>query len=530
MYSLRTVMKSTQHTIATFVSSALALGCWVYTLFRAMRLAITHDEALSYLIFAYRPLAELLKPEIIGMSANNHLLNTLLAHFSVEQLGATELAMRIPALCGAACYFLACVLIAHGLFRGFAAVCACVLLLANPYVLDFMPLARGYSLALGLSMLGFWLLLRRINYTKNSGKGVRSGLWFSFMSAVLFGLAPFANLAYLNLFLAACCCLLGIEFAHSIRTVPENAPDRSRLISRHLLRTTALFVPSAAALLLVYWRPVALLQQNKQFFFGGKQGFVRDTMTSLFHNWLYAPWFDSVNLVPVAWGALLLLSLAGPASLLLAARRGKLKAYFNTMLPWSWLLFALPVLESLTQHLLLGTRFLLDRTALYFLPVTLLLLLCGLQTLSETETLTNSPGIRRRGNVVLAACAVLALCHTLLVSTPGATREWRYNACATTQLEQVADIAFKALRSGKLKAPVQVGTDYLLEPSTIFFINKYQVKWLEWQTADTPAAKFPFYLGFTKKAQPFLQAGYTEFGGCAAAGSTIFLRADLSGR
>ncbi len=527
MYISRTVMKSAKNTITIFASSALALGCWVYTLFRAMRLAITHDEALSYLIFSYRPLEELLKPEIIGMSANNHLLNTLLTHCCVDQFGATEIAMRIPTLCGAACYFLACVLIAHGLFRGVAAVCACVLLLANPYVLDFMPLARGYSLALGLSMLGVWLLLQRIKRNENN---VRPGLTLSFLSALLFGLAPFANLAYLNLFLAACCCLLGIEYLYGIRTIPMGMPGRRSAISKHLLRTVALFVPSAAALLLVYWRPVALLRHNKQFFFGGEQGFVRDTMTSLLHNWLYAPWFDSVNLVPVAWIALPLLGLAGPVSLVLAWRRKRIEAYCSSLLPWSWLLLVIPALESQTQHLLLGTRFLLDRTALFFIPVALLLLLGGLQALGETDIFTSSARIRRTGKMLLACCAGIALCHTLLVSTPEATREWRYNACATRQLEKLADIAFKALRSGQLQPPVLVGTDYLLEPSTLFFINKYQLGWMEWRTADTPEEHFPLYLGFTKNAQAFLQAGYTEYGACDLAGSTIFLRTDLSGR
>ena len=511
-------MKSAHRNIAPYLSFLLALSAWVYAVYCARTLSITHDEALTYPIFASRPFLDLFKPEVIGMNANNHLLNTVLAAISVRFLGLSELAMRIPALIGAACYIFAAILIAHGLFRGLAATGAAIFLLANPYVLDFLPLARGYSLALGLSMLGIWLLLLRVRRIE------RPGLRLVFCSAALFGLAPFANLAYLNLCLAGWCCLLGVEWRHAL-SLRYSGTSRNRGDSiRHLLRTACVCLPSAALLLLVYWRPVALLRKNNQFFIGGTSGFVPDTMNSLLHNWLYAPAFDKLNLLPLAWVLMLLLCLSGPATLLLARRQGKLKKYFVEFLPWAWLLCVVPILESVTQRFLLGTHYLLDRTALFYMPLFTILALSLLSSFNAPGLLAPTTGKQRWSSRLLACCAGIALCHTLLVSTPGATREWRYSACVTSQMKYLAGMAYEAISRGMLEPPVTMGTDYKFGPSVIFFINQYRLDWLRWHLTSSPENNFPLYLEFTRNAQPFLQAGFNECCPCETSGSAIYYR------
>ena len=512
-------MKSAHRNIAPYLSFLLALSAWVYAVYCARTLSITHDEALTYPIFASRPFLDLFKPEVIGMNANNHLLNTVLAAISVRFLGLSELAMRIPALIGAACYIFAAILIAHGLFRGLAATGAAIFLLANPYVLDFLPLARGYSPGSGAEHAGH--LAAAAPRTKNRASGPAARILFrrAFRSGALCepGLPePVPGRLVL---------LLGVEWRHAL-SLRYSGTSRNRGDSiRHLLRTACVCLPSAALLLLVYWRPVALLRKNNQFFIGGTSGFVPGH-----HEQPAAttgstrPAFDKLNLLPLAWVLMLLLCLSGPATLLLARRQGKLKKYFVEFLPWAWLLCVVPILESVTQRFLLGTHYLLDRTALFYMPLFTILALSLLSSFNAPGLLAPTTGKQRWSSRLLACCAGIALCHTLLVSTPGATREWRYSACVTSQMKYLAGMAYEAISRGMLEPPVTMGTDYKFGPSVIFFINQYRLDWLRWHLTSSPENNFPLYLEFTRNAQPFLQAGFNECCPCETSGSAIYYR------
>ncbi len=115
---------------------------------RAAVQSMTIDEADTYLAFVAPPFATQW-----SAAANNQLLNSLLMRLFTGIFGAGHLALRAPALIGAAIYIAAayriCALLTPdavlqwGTFVG---------LVYNPFVMDYLVAARGYSLA-----LGFWL-------------------------------------------------------------------------------------------------------------------------------------------------------------------------------------------------------------------------------------------------------------------------------------------------------------------------------------------------------------------------------------
>ena len=124
---------------------AAACACvFAWLLARAAIQSITIDEADSYLAFVGRSY-----PSHWEAAANNHVLNSLLMRLSTALFGVSQFTVRLPALLGAAVYIVSALhlvrrLAPHRLLR--AAILACLLL--NPFVMDHLVAARGYSLAL----------------------------------------------------------------------------------------------------------------------------------------------------------------------------------------------------------------------------------------------------------------------------------------------------------------------------------------------------------------------------------------------
>jgi hypothetical protein len=125
-----------------------AACAFAWVLARACIQSITIDEADTYLAFVGRN-----SPSQWEAAANNHVLNSLLMRLSTALFGLSHLSMRLPALAGAAIY------IASALALVLTVACAPTLrwalltcLVANPFIMDHLVAARGYSLALGFLM------------------------------------------------------------------------------------------------------------------------------------------------------------------------------------------------------------------------------------------------------------------------------------------------------------------------------------------------------------------------------------------
>jgi hypothetical protein len=122
---------------------ATAAFALIWSVFRALRQAITLDEADTYLWFASR------EPSFIWYPfPNNHLFNSLLMWLSTHAFGVSPLTVRLPALLGAALYIWVAYFICRAITGRFALQLATLIALVyNPFVLDFFAAARGYSLA-----------------------------------------------------------------------------------------------------------------------------------------------------------------------------------------------------------------------------------------------------------------------------------------------------------------------------------------------------------------------------------------------
>lgn len=128
--------------------NATALLALFWVIVRAAVQSITIDEADTYLFFVARP-----SPTHWETAANNHVLNSLLMRLFTSMFGTYHLTVRLPALLGAAIYISAALwlvkLIAREVLLEWPLL---VCLVMNPFVMDHLVAARGYSLALGFFM------------------------------------------------------------------------------------------------------------------------------------------------------------------------------------------------------------------------------------------------------------------------------------------------------------------------------------------------------------------------------------------
>lgn len=120
----------------------LAISVFALTVYRAYLQSITMDEADSYFLWA----KSFANVEVFH--SNNHILNSLLMWISTRVFGVSHLSVRAPALLGAALFICVSYVLCRRLTQNFFLQIALFLCLTcNPIILDFLVVARGYSLA-----------------------------------------------------------------------------------------------------------------------------------------------------------------------------------------------------------------------------------------------------------------------------------------------------------------------------------------------------------------------------------------------
>jgi hypothetical protein len=113
----------------------------VWSVVRACLQSITLDESDTYFWFVANS-------EIFYPFPNNHVLNSLLMWITTHAFGLSSLTARMPALLGAIVYIVACYFLCQKITDRFSLQFPLfICLVFNPFILDFMVAARGYSLA-----------------------------------------------------------------------------------------------------------------------------------------------------------------------------------------------------------------------------------------------------------------------------------------------------------------------------------------------------------------------------------------------
>ena len=130
---------------------------------------MTPDESGSVVDFVLPP-----GPVYWQGEANNHLLNTLLMRVSINVLGLSPFAIRLPAVLAGITYCAFAAALSLTLFKeNWRRMLLYILLVFNPFLLDYLSAGRGYAFGLAGQLGIIWMLaltLSGTNYDEEKGE------------------------------------------------------------------------------------------------------------------------------------------------------------------------------------------------------------------------------------------------------------------------------------------------------------------------------------------------------------------------
>ena len=447
---------------------------FLYTLVRAWTVSISHDEALTYLHHVRGSWLEILR--FSGpFPSNNHLLNTLLIKGLVRLFGLSELVMRLPALLGHGLYLVGMYKIARlvGTPRMLLGILGLVTL--QPYMLDLFSCARGYALGLGCMSLGVYYFLSLVNgpSATTNPRSIALACWF-------LALATLANLSFLHLYLAMALFFILLECVRW---------RKGRFMTSLKILGPSVF-SSSLCLLGIYTIPIRTLIERRELYYGGEHGFWGSTVSSLIEVSLYG--LGPANLlVPILESLILVVWIF--ACLYLARQwiRNRTFESKERSLFFLMSLITLCVFVMEAQWYLLGTKFVIGRTAIYFSPLffLFLVLLWSVGRSSRHERL------KRWIDVAVVVVLLVVSAHFLRSMNVRYFHEWRYDASTKAAMQEI-----KRRHTGQsLEANEKsIGLHWLFEPSVNYYRVRYDLPFLQQAHRGGPFDRFDYYYLFDR--------------------------------
>jgi hypothetical protein len=433
-----------------------------YIVFRAFSLDITYDEAWSIDIYIPLEYAELWNYDY--PNANNHLLNSLLIKYFFSYGNESDFIARLPNVLAGIMYVFFAYKIAQEFFVQHK-LFLFVLLLFNPFLLDFFSLARGYGLSLAFLLGACFFLLK---YAKSAK------MIFAFMALACAGLSVMSSFTMIYIFAAVLFLVFWIAF-----------------FSKLNWKNWALLSIGAAIIVKKLYDyvhiPFEKLMESNSLWYGGVDGFYSDTLVSL--TTAIMGGHEAGQHVLVILNVLILLLVAVIV----------LRFFAEKMSDWNWksptiilvALLLIPIAESMFNHYVLGTKFLLDRTALFLYPLAILLLV-QLANVSR-------PSIYSKCSSVLTAVATgFVVINFILCFNLKSTITWFQDAHTRDVLSELNEKGEKENRKVAFDAswPFRATVLYYLDDKRNAYPNVEFVE-AEPEYLDSSKAEYYMFLGIS---------------------------------
>ena len=378
-------------------------------------------------------------------------------------LGTSEWALRLQSVIAHVFYLVFTFLLVKKLPHKILAVCGYVLLNVNPFLLDFFSLARGYAMAISFMIISIYYFP---GYLKDQSQ---KKLIISLAAACLAVLANFTLLNYLLalvIFYVIC-----MAYKYYLLKYP----------CRKILNEGKIILLVLVLMLAICYEPIRILVKNKQFYFGGDFGFWDDTTGSLIHKSLYGQPYEG-KVFPVIQMIAEIATVGLPLVVLYQLSRRRPGAINIEALLFISLLLLI-VASCCIQHSVLGTKFLLERCALFIIPIFMFLLIYLFDALFSIGRTWQTVGTAVI--IILASAAVFHFCRSCNLSY---TYDWRFDADDPNML---ADLGSEAGVAGNRK--IRLGISRLNEPSLIFYRTTKKLSWLQEVDHSGIDGNFDFY-------------------------------------
>lgn len=399
--------------ILCYVTSVL-----IYVILRAINLSFTYDEVTSYYIMSR------FNWYIITDTANNHFLNTFFMKLANYLFGDSEFSLRLPNIIACLFYLVFSLKIANYLNQ-WNKLSFIILLIANPFLIDFFSLARGYGLSLMFMIISIYYLILFFNNLQ-----FLNGLLSLFFG--IFGMM--SNLTIVNYFLPLTFSL--------VLVVIINIKDRNKLF-----RIISLILLIAGISIYIVATLSFKLKNNDELFFGGRIGFLYDVIVSNSRCFKYNKQY---NIVSIIYGTVFLYSIFIALINILITRNIKEFSFIIS------LIFALSILSTIAQNIIFKTNFPVERASLFYYPLIILVLLFE----------TNSY-IKQFNNPIILGVSILFFVHFVLTLNIDSCYSWRFDSSSK-------NVTNKLKEETKAKnGIVRLGINSMYYPSVNFYCNKF---------------------------------------------------------
>ena len=427
--------------------SAFVIG---FVIIKAATSSFTHDESYTYLRYVHQSFMDIISYK--SMYTNNHILNTIFMKYSERIFRSSEFALRLPNILALLLY----ILYTYRILKKFnqkLILPLFLLMLLNPYVIDFFGLARGYGLATGFMILSLFHLINYFHTWRN-----RDLVFFN-IGAFLAVMSSFPLLYYYVAALITYNLVLLID-----KRISPNA-DRERY---NIFKLNVVHLISLLVTVIFLYEPLRRILTYSIIDFGGEKGLVHDTVQSLivksFYEELPAFWITIMK-----WAVPLVISFLMFIVLRKVLRKDHwFLTHFRGLIIVNLLLILISI-QLIIAHYLLNTDYLIQRFAIFLYPIFILNTGWLLVFLFKT-------GYR---NLSIGITSILVIISILNFGKNMNTKyylDWKYDSDTKIAVEAImADY----LANSKKPDQVSVGVSWVFEPTINFYRQTRHLNWLQ---------------------------------------------------
>lgn len=407
--------KKTLRIFGGIISAAL----FILITFRASNLSITFDEVAS-IRDASGDIYKAAKK-----SANTQYLNSVLTRWSSQAFNESIFFYRLPNVLGFALYLWASFSIANQTL-GKKYLLGVLLLNSIPFLLDFFSISRGYGLSMAFCLCGIALLIKKRNNI----------IAISTLATISLILGAMSNLTALNVLLVYT-PIIWLKILVSDQSIKRKITSLSCSIL-------------ALGLFTSFIKPIIIsLVEDGDLYFGGREGIFQDTITSTGNVFAYHQGFNNLSIVFISTLFIVALTIS-ITNIILAGKsiQQQIKLHFE----WP---FLLTLISIELQNLIFETNYPVERTALFLIILTLLVILKGpLKGLTFYTKLVQVP-------IILIFSLQFIRSVNLNI-----TYSWRF----VSGTNEIVNILSKL--SPEEQKTITLGIDILVDPTTQFYLQK----------------------------------------------------------
>ena len=421
------------------------LGIVWYIIYKASTTSFTHDESYTYTHYVHQGFMDIVSYKT--PYTNNHILNTVVMKYCELLFGSSELSLRLPNILAFILYSIFIILLLYKyipklMFPFY------LLMVLNPHLLDFFALARGYGLSFAFLLMSLYYL--SLYFTSKQNKHL-----------ILFNVGAFlavmSNFSLLNYYVAA---LIVYNIVSYVVLKIDSTSNNYHFYKQNKINIVSVILSG-----MVLYEPLRRISKMSLLDFGGKNGFMEDTVGTAIYSFFYemnvTPFLETIFKVFIV--SVVALTLIIILKAIVQRNITLFKAHISLLLI-NLILIAI-VAITIAQHLILGNDYYIHRFALFFYPIFILnfiFLLNYFFQLSKTTSVSIS-----------YLCASLALFNIYINHNTAFYKDWKIDSDVKSMMQNLV------LEHEKYpNKNIRLGINWLFEPGVNFYRYTWDLKWL----------------------------------------------------